>query len=75
MQKLKSEPERALIADKQGMADIETIITQGKIGSNQMVGLCLNMVMIKGKRYVKFLSRGFSGFKPSKIMVAMIVSA
>ncbi|OJU89334.1 MAG: protein-(glutamine-N5) methyltransferase, release factor-specific [Acinetobacter sp. 38-8] len=30
MQKLKSEPERALIADKQGMADIETIITQGK---------------------------------------------
>ena len=30
MQKLKSEPERALIADKQGMADIEIIITQGK---------------------------------------------
>lgn len=30
MQKLKSEPERALIADKQGMVDIETIITQGK---------------------------------------------
>jgi release factor glutamine methyltransferase len=30
MQKLKSEPERALIADKQGMADIETIITQGQ---------------------------------------------
>jgi len=30
MQKLKSEPERALIADRQGMADIETIIEQGK---------------------------------------------
>ena len=30
MQKLKSEPERALVADKQGIADIETIITQGK---------------------------------------------
>lgn len=30
MQKLKSEPERALIADRQGMADLETIIRQGK---------------------------------------------
>ncbi|WP_445403349.1 peptide chain release factor N(5)-glutamine methyltransferase [Acinetobacter vivianii] len=30
MQKLKSEPERALIADRQGMADIEIIIQQGK---------------------------------------------
>ncbi|WP_119055189.1 peptide chain release factor N(5)-glutamine methyltransferase [Acinetobacter colistiniresistens] len=29
MQKLQSEPERALTADKQGMADIEIIITQG----------------------------------------------
>ncbi|RSE33090.1 peptide chain release factor N(5)-glutamine methyltransferase [Acinetobacter junii] len=30
MQMLKSEPERALIADKQGLADLETIIVQGK---------------------------------------------
>lgn len=30
MQKLKSEPERALIADHHGLADIETIIAQGK---------------------------------------------
>ncbi len=30
MQKLKSEPERALIADHHGMADIETIIQQGQ---------------------------------------------
>ncbi len=30
MQKLKSEPERALIADNHGLADIEIIITQGK---------------------------------------------
>lgn len=30
MQKLKSEPERALIADHQGLADIETIIVEGK---------------------------------------------
>lgn len=30
MQKLKSEPERALVADQHGLADIETIISQGK---------------------------------------------
>lgn len=30
MQNLKSEPERALVADQHGLADIETIISQGK---------------------------------------------
>ena len=75
MQKLKSEPERALIADKQGMADIETIITQGKDWLKPNGWIVLEHGYDQGQRYEIFLNnKVLSRFRLSRIMVAMTVS-
>ncbi|MEF9956045.1 MAG: peptide chain release factor N(5)-glutamine methyltransferase [Acinetobacter sp.] len=67
MQKLKSEPERALIADHQGLADIETIIVDGKTWLNPNGWIVLEHGYDQGQKVREiFDQQGFSQIQTIK---------